>query len=99
MTPKLAGLSTALATLRDSLEGQAAALVDRANVANDRMKAAMTKATAQMAATEQAVADIETFANSLEGSNGGPSLSDSSDTSGQSQAEPERLSVNGVAQG
>jgi hypothetical protein len=98
MTPKLAGLSTALATLRDSLEGQASALVDRATVAEARMKTAMTKATAQMAATEQAVADIEAFANSLEGSNGGPSLSDSSDTSGQSQ-EPERLSVNGVAQG
>lgn len=97
MTPKLAGLSSALATLRDSLEGQAASLVDRADAANNRMKAAMAKATAQMAATEQAVADIEAFANSLEGANGGPSLSGSSDTSDQSQ-EPERLSVNGVAQ-
>jgi hypothetical protein len=50
-----------------------------------------------MAATEQAAADIEAFANSLEGSNGGPSLSDSSATSGQSPvAGPEHLTVNGV---
>jgi hypothetical protein len=98
MTPKLAGLASSLATLRHSLEGQAADLMSRADAVNARIATAMTKAKAQMAVTEQAAADIEDFANSLEGANGGPSLSDSSDTSGQSQ-EPERLSVNGVAQG
>jgi hypothetical protein len=98
MTPKLAGLALSLATLRHSLEGQAADLMNRADAVNARIATAMTKAKAQMAVTEQAATDIEEFANSLEGANGGPSLSDSSDTSGQSQ-EPERLSVNGVAQG
>jgi hypothetical protein len=96
MTPKLAGLSTALATLQHGLEDQAAKLLDRVNAVNVRTAAAMAKANAQMAATEQAAADIEAFANSLEGSNGGPSLSDSSATSGQSQAAPEHLTVNGV---
>ncbi|MES2030847.1 MAG: hypothetical protein V4477_16830 [Pseudomonadota bacterium] len=98
MTPKLAGLASSLATLRHSLEGQAADLMSRADAVNARIATAMTKAKAQMAVTEQAATDIEEFANSLEGANGGPSLSDSSGTSGQSQ-EPERLSVNGVAQG
>ncbi len=98
MTPKLAGLASSLASLRHSLEGQAADLMGRADAVNARIATAMTKAKAQMAVTEQAATDIEDFANSLEGANGGPSLSDSSDTSGQSQ-EPERLSVNGVAQG
>lgn len=98
MTPKLAGLASSLAALRHSLEGQAADLMNRADAVNARIATAMTKAKGQMAVTEQAAADIEEFANSLEGANGGPSLSDSSDTHGQSQ-EPERLSVNGVAQG
>lgn len=99
MTPKLAGLPTALATLRHSLETQAGQLLDRANAVNDRISKAMTKANTQMAATEQAASDIEAFANSLEGSNGGPTLSDSSDTSGtQSQAAaPEHLTTNGVS--
>jgi hypothetical protein len=96
MTPKLAGLATSLATLRHSLEGQAADLMSRADAVNARIATAMTKAKAQMAATEQAAADIEDFANSLEGSNGGPILDGSSGTS--VAAEPERLTVNGVAQ-
>lgn len=100
MTPKLAGLSTALATLQHSLEDQAAKLLDRVNAVNVRTAAAMAKANSQMAATEQAAADIEAFANSLEGSNGGPPLGDSSGTSDQSQsaaAQPDHLTVNGVS--
>lgn len=102
MTPKLAGLSTALATLQHGLEDQASKLLDRVNAVNVRTAAAMAKANAQMAATEQAAADIEAFANSLEGSNGGPTLSDSSATSAaQSQptAAVEHLTVNGVSTG
>jgi hypothetical protein len=99
MTPKLAGLSTALATLRHSLEVQASDLMTRADVVNARISVAMTKAKAQMTVTEQAATDIEDFANSLEGSNGGPTLSDSSAISDQSQPEPERLTTNGVAVG
>jgi hypothetical protein len=95
MTPKLAGLSNALATLQHGLEDQAAKLLDRVNAVNARTAAALAKANTQMAATEQAAADIEAFANSLEGSNGGPTLSDSSGTSVQSQ--PEQLTVNGVS--
>jgi hypothetical protein len=98
MTPNLAGLSTALATLKHSLEGQAAQLLDRANAVNARTSAALAKANVQMAATEQAAADIEAFANSLEGSNGGPTLSDSSGTSAQSPVvAPEKLDVHGVS--
>jgi hypothetical protein len=99
MTPKLAGLSTALATLQHGLEDQAGKLLDRVNAVNVRTAAAMAKANTQMAATEQAAADIEAFANSLEGSNGGPSLSDSSATSDQSPSVvPERLDVHGASQ-
>jgi hypothetical protein len=95
MTPKLAGLSNALAMLQHGLEDQASKLLDRVNAVNIRTAAAMAKANAQMAATEQAAADIEAFANSLEGSNGGPTLGDSSVTSAQSQ--PEQLTVHGVS--
>lgn len=97
MTPKLAGLPTALATLRHSLETQAGQLTDRANAVNDRIAKAMTKANAQMAATEQAATDIEEFANSLEGNNGGPSLVDSSTSSAATPPAPEHLTVNGVS--
>lgn len=98
MTPKLAGLSTALATLQHGLEDQASKLLDRVNAVNVRTAAAMAKANSQMAATEQAAADIEAFANSLEGSNGGPTLSDSSATSVESPpVPPEQLTVNGVS--
>lgn len=98
MTPKLAGLSTALATLQHGLEDQATKLLDRVNAVNARTTAAFAKANVQMAATELAAADIEAFANSLEGNNGGPTLSDSSDTSAQSpQAAPEKLDVHGVS--
>lgn len=99
MTPKLAGLSGALAILQHSLEDQAGKLLDRVNAVNVRTAAAMAKANTQMAATEQAAADIEAFANSLEGSNGGPTLSDSSATSAQSPASPEHLTTNGVSVG
>jgi hypothetical protein len=101
MTPKLAGLPTALATLRHSLETQAGQLTDRANAVNDRIAKAMAKANAQMSATEQAATDIEEFANSLEGNNGGPSLVDSSATPAASSepAAVEHLTVNGVTTG
>ncbi len=95
MTPKLAGLTNAMATLQHGLEDQASKLLDRVNAANTRTGAAFAKANAQLSATEQAVTDVENFVASLEGSNGGPTLSDSSGTSVQSQ--PEQLTVNGVS--
>ncbi|MDB5618463.1 hypothetical protein [Tardiphaga sp.] len=97
MNPKFQGLASAMSKLNHDLEVRSDKLLSRINGAGARAGAAFDKVNAHIDATEQSAADIEEFANSLEGSNGGP-LSDSP-ASSEPQPEPERLSVNGVAQG
>ncbi|MDB5611938.1 MAG: hypothetical protein JWP25_8838 [Bradyrhizobium sp.] len=86
MNPKFAGLASAASKLNYNLGLRSEKVLARISSAGDRADAAFNKVEATLDATEQAAADIEAFANSLDGSNGGPTLSDSSDTSGQSQA-------------
>jgi hypothetical protein len=98
MTPKFAGLSQALGAMRHEVESMAQDLV--AEIATVRTDAsdAFGQAKQEVAKTKAAVADVKAFVADLQGSNGGPTLSDSSDTSGQSPAaSPEHLTVNGVS--
>lgn len=94
LTPKLAGLSSALAKLKHAVEVDADKLTARIEGASALSAAAFQKAHQVINATEQGVSEIEDFIKSLEGSNGGP-LQDSSTTSEQSQ--PDRLTTNGVS--
>jgi hypothetical protein len=86
MNPKLQGVASAMAKLQHGLEERSGKLLDRIETADKRGAAAFDKAHGSLDATEKAMADVETFIASLEGSNGGPTLSDSSATSDQSQA-------------
>jgi hypothetical protein len=95
MTPKLQGPASAMARLKHGLEDRSGKLLDRIGAADARSGVAFDKAHKQMDATEKDVAEVEAFLASLEGSNGGPTLRDSSDTSDVSQ--PEHLTVSGVS--
>jgi hypothetical protein len=97
MTPNVKGLGAALAKLKHDLDLQASGALSELSSLGDRANAAMGKAKAKIAETTAAVEEIEAFVAD-EGSNGGPTLSDSSDTSAaQSLAAPEHLTVNGVS--
>lgn len=98
MNPKFQGLASAMSKLNHNLDVGSDKLLSRIAGADARAGAAFAKVNAHIDATEQAAEDIEAFANSLEGSNGGGPLPDSSADS-EPQPGPERLSVNGVAQG
>lgn len=107
MTPTFKGLGGALAKLKHDLDLQAQPLMadieSLASEAPDLLK----QAVAEVAKTKQAVSDIKDFVSGLIGSNGGPTLTDSSGTSGASavpgveapaaSAAPEHLTVNGVS--
>lgn len=89
MNPKLKGVASAMAKLQHSLEERSGKLLDRIESADKRGANAFDKAHASLDVTEKAMGDVEAFISSLEGSNGGPTLGDSSDTSDRSQlAEP-----------
>lgn len=97
MNPKFAGLASAASKLNYNLGVRSEKVLARISGAGARADAAFDKVEATLDATEKAAADIEEFANSLEGSNGGPTLSDSS--AGSDQSQPERLTTNGVSVG
>ncbi len=85
MTPKLAGIASAMAKLNHNLDARADKLLARIDSADKRSDAAFKKAHGTLDRAEQAVADVEQFVAGLEGSNGGPSLGSSQD-SGEPQA-------------
>jgi hypothetical protein len=97
MNPKFAGLASAASKLNYNLGLRSDKVLARINAAGARADAAFDKVDASLDATEKAAADIEEFANSLEGSNGGPLLDSSAPV--EAQVEPERLTTNGVAVG
>lgn len=101
MTPKLAGLTSAMAKLRHTIETEADKLAVRIEGANAHGAAAFLKAHVVLDSTEKDVAEIEEFIASLAGSNGAPAgpLDGSSTLSGQSTVEPEKLTTNGVSVG
>lgn len=85
MTPKLNGIASAMAKLHHGLDARADKLLERIEIADKRGEAAFAKAHARIDDAERAVADVEKFVEGLEGSNGGPSLSGSGNTSGEPQ--------------
>lgn len=95
MTPKFAGLAQGMGAMRHELETMAQELT--ADIAGVRTEAvdAFGQAKQEVAKAKAAVADVKAFVADLKGSNGGPTLSDSSVSSDQSQ--PERLTANGVS--
>lgn len=95
MNPKLQGVASAMAKLQHGLEERSGKLLARIDTAEQRGAAAFDKAHASLDATEKSMADVETFIASLEGSNGGDPLPDSSQSSGQ--VPPDKLTTNGVS--
>lgn len=106
MTPKLQGIASAMGRLQHDLEVRSGKLLDRIQAAETRGSAAFAKAHKSLDATEGAMAEVETFIASLEGSNGGPisdgSSGSSAAVSGQATIQPpapEQLTTNGVSVG
>jgi hypothetical protein len=111
MTPTFKGLGSALAKLKHDLDLQAKPLMADIVSLSSEAPELLKQAVAEVAKTKQAVADIKEFVSALTGTNGGPTLTDSSATSGESaggdpvaqtesaapQAEPVNLTVNGTA--
>ena len=104
MTPNVKGLGAALAKLKHDLDLQASSALDELSSLGQRANIVMQKAKQKIADTKASVEEIEAFVAD-EGSNGGPTLNDSSATSVASvasvatatAAEPEKLTVNGVS--
>lgn len=96
MTPNVKGLGAALAKLKHDLDMQASGALSELSSLGDRANVAMAKAKQKIAETKASIEEIETFVAD-EGSNGGPTLTDSSGTSDQSAAKPELLDVHGVS--
>lgn len=85
MTPTFKGLGGALAKLKHDLDLQAQPLMaDIESLANEA-PGLLKQAVAEVAKTKQAVSDIKDFVSGLI-SNGAPTSTDSSDTSGASVA-------------
>lgn len=97
MVPKFAGLSQALGLMRHELETQAEDLMKDITSTTAEAKDTFGQAKAEVTKAKAAVADVKAFVAELQGGNGGPTLSDSSASSDQSQVE--RLTTNGVSQG
>lgn len=96
MTPKLAGLTSAMAKLRHTVETEADKLTARIEGANTHSAAAFQKAHVVLDSTEKDVSEIEEFIASLAGSNGAP-VGPLDASSVPSAAQPEQLTVNGVS--
>lgn len=98
MTPNFKGFGAALAKFKHDLDMQSVDAMNEMSSLGSRASVAMSKVKAKVAETKAAVEEIEAFVAD-EGSNGGPTLSDSSDTSA-AQSQPvavEHLTVNGVS--
>ena len=109
-TPFLQGLTKAIDMMEHDLEQDAKVLTDKIVSVKARGKVAITKGHTKVDSTASRVADVEKFVTTLEGSNGGDPLDDSSDSSENSQKSPEtkveteeqrtdteHLTVNGVS--
>jgi hypothetical protein len=99
MTPKLAGLTSAMAKLRHTVETEADKLAARIEGANTHSAAAFQKAHVVIDGTERDVSEIEAFIASLEGSNGAPAGPLDGSSVSSEVAQPERLTANGVSVG
>ena len=105
MTPTFKGLGGALAKLKHDLDLQAQPLMADIESLASEAPGLLKQAVAEVAKTKQAVSDIKDFVSGLIGDNGGPTLTDSSDTSAASvvtsaeatPAAPEHLTTNGVS--
>lgn len=86
MTPNVKGLGGALAKLKHDLEMQASSALSEMTALSQRATEAIGKAKQKIADTKAAVEEIETFVSDDEGSNGGPSLDGSSESSEVSQS-------------
>lgn len=108
MTPKLAGLAQAMGVFKNDIEAQSEKLLARIETAASRSKGAFAKAHGIMDEAAKGLDDVETFIASLEGANGGPTLSGSAASQEPSQGiaqsegaaaaagEPAKLTVNGI---
>lgn len=74
MTLKLSGLKDTLAVLKNDLDAETDKLVARVQSARTRGMNAFKSAHGILDEAESAVKEVEDFAKSLEGSNGGPPL-------------------------
>lgn len=100
MTPKLRGALQALEMLKHDAESDADEIVARIGDLQTRRKAAKAKTHGALDQTANSLGDIEEFVGALEGSNGGPPLEGSSESSVDSgSAAPEKLTTNGVSVG
>src|SRR5258708_20784378 len=88
MTPTFKGLGSALAKLKHDLDLQAQPLMADIESLASEAPELLKQAQQEVAKTKQAVTDIKDFVSGLIGSNGGPTLTDSSATSGPSAAPP-----------
>lgn len=101
MTPKLQGALQALEMLKHDADNDADEIVARVADLQTRRKAAKNKTHGALDKTANSLGDIEEFVSALEGSNGGPPLQESADSSASSgqTSEPEKLTTNGVSVG
>ena len=105
MTPTFKGLGSALAKLKHDLDLQAQPLMADIESLASEAPELLKQAVSEVAKTKQAVTDIKDFVSGLIGSNGGPTLTDSSATSGapaapaapETTAAPDELTVHGVS--
>jgi hypothetical protein len=81
MTPKLAGVASAMAKLHHGLDARAEKLLARIETAERRGDEAFKKAHGKLDAADTAVGEVETFIAQLECTNGGPTLDGSPESS------------------
>jgi hypothetical protein len=99
MVPTFAGLTQELGLLRHELETEAKSVMSDIVSTRVDAKAAFVQVREKITEAKAVVADVKAFVAGVEGSNGGPTLADSSATSDQSPtAAPERVDVHGVSQ-
>ena len=89
-TPKLQGLAEAMKKFEHGLEDSAGKLLAKIEQVGSRGQTAIAKGHQKIDGKAALVAEIENYVTALEGANGGDPLEDSSDSSEQSEAEPEK---------
>lgn len=89
MTPNIKGLSSALAKMKHDLDTEAGKLISKVEDAGARGLAAIKQGHAVVDAALADVKEVEDFAKSLIGANGGPTLDGSQESSAASGTEGE----------
>lgn len=99
MTPNIKGLSSALAKMKHDLDTEAGKLITKVESAGARGLAAIKSGHIVVDNAMEAVKEVEDFAKSLEGANGGPTLDGSQESSEASghDGEPGKSWANGQA--